>query len=278
MSILYDKTCFIKDVKPPRATTSKRPMTNNAVSEGTIQALSRFCARGLIVGVCLNRHKNRCSRCFFFRWNIVRDQNLHIADIAHHEARDAHQQRHAAKQHKHESHAGTMADTDQWTKHSCQDSSSHHPWLEYEVGQRSSGQHAYGHRDLRDHQARTKDFTLHVVRHLRLPDSVVAAVEKWDDERAEKPGDEPDGQRSAKPHEHDTQGGHRHHAPQDAIHLAARTTPGRHECSSDDAANGGYRVNDTQCRWTVAGTRQDHWSPQRHAYRPDKVRCKEGEL
>src|SRR5450756_2024580 len=134
MSILYDKTCFIKDVKPPRATTSKRPMTNNAVSEGTIQALSRFCARGLIVGVCLNRHKNRCSRCFFFRWNIVRDQNLHIADIAHHEARDAHQQRHAAKQHKHESHAGTMADTDQWTKHSCQDSSSHHPWLEYEVG------------------------------------------------------------------------------------------------------------------------------------------------
>src|SRR5450756_2531100 len=110
MSILYDKTCFIKDVKPPRATTSKRPMTNNAVSEGTIQALSRFCARGLIVGVCLNRHKNRCSRCFFFRWNIVRDQNLHIADIAHHEARDAHQQRHAAKQHKHESHAGPMAD------------------------------------------------------------------------------------------------------------------------------------------------------------------------
>src|SRR5450756_2017011 len=128
-----------------------------------------------------------------------------------------HQQRHAAKQHKHESHAGTMADTDQWTKHSCQDSSSHHPWLEYEVGQRSSGQHAYGHRDLRDHQARTKDFTLHVVRHLRLPDSVVAAVEKWDDERAEKPGDEPDGQRSAKPHEHDTQGGHGHHAPQDTM-------------------------------------------------------------
>src|SRR5450756_3124874 len=217
MSILYDKTSFIKDVKPPRATTSKRPMTNNTASEGTIQALSRFCAYGSIVGVCLNRHRNPCSRCFFFRWNIVRNQDLHIADIAHHEARDAHQQRHAAKQHKHESHTRSTANADQWAKHSCQYSSRHHPWLEYEVRQWPSGQHRYGHRDLRDHQACAKNFTLHIVRHLHLPDSVVAAVEKWDDERTEKPGDEPDGQRSAKPHEHDTQGGHGHHAPQDAV-------------------------------------------------------------
>ena len=158
MSILYDKTSFIKDVKPPRATTSKRPMTNNAASEGTIQALLRFCACGSIVDVCLNRYRNRYSRCFFFRWNIVWNQNLHIADIAHHEARDAHQQRHATKQHKHESHAGTMADTDQWTKHSCQDPSRHHPGLEYYVRQCPSGQHSYGHRDLRDNQECAKDY------------------------------------------------------------------------------------------------------------------------
>ena len=37
MSILYDKTSFMKDVKPPRATASKRLMTNNTASRDTLQ-------------------------------------------------------------------------------------------------------------------------------------------------------------------------------------------------------------------------------------------------
>src|SRR5450756_2721592 len=102
MSILYDKTSFIKDVKPPRVGTSQHPTTINTASRATLRTLSRFCAYGSIVDVCFERHRNRYSGHFFVGWNIVWNQDLHIADIAHHEARDAHQQRHAAKQHKHE--------------------------------------------------------------------------------------------------------------------------------------------------------------------------------
>src|SRR5450756_1542522 len=120
MSILYDKTSFIKDVKPPRVGTSQHPTTINTASRATLRTLSRFCAYGSIVDVCFERHRNRYSGHFSVGWNIVWNQDLHIADIAHHEARDAHQQRHATKQHKHESHAGATADADQWTKHSCQ--------------------------------------------------------------------------------------------------------------------------------------------------------------
>src|SRR5664280_1916642 len=256
MSILYDKTCFIKDVKPPRVGTSQHPTTNNTSSGATLRTLSRFCAYGSIVDVCFERHRNRCSGHFFVRWNIVWNQNFHVADIAYHEARDAHHERHATKQHKHESHAGTTTDTDQWAKHSCQYPSRHHPWLEYEIRQWPSGQHRYGHRYLCNHHACAKDLALHVVRHLRLPDGIVAAVEKRDDERSEKSGDEPDGQRPAKPHEHDAQSGHGHHAPQ----------------------NAGHRVDDAQCGRTITCTRQDHGGPQRHAHRCDEVRGEETEL
>src|SRR5664279_3803840 len=278
MSILYDKTCFIKDVKPPRATASKRPTASNTAAGAMIQTLCRFPTCDSIVDIYLDRHRNCRSRHFFVGWNIVGNQDLHLADIAHHETRDAHQQCYTSEQHKYERHAGTTADADEWTKNSCQGPSRHHPWLEYEIRQWSSGQHRYGHGNLRDHQARAKDLALHVVRHLRLPDSIVAAVEKRDDERSEKSGDEPDGQRPAKPHEHDTQSGHGHHAPQNAVHLAARSTLGRHESASDDTADSGHRVDDAQCGRTITCTRQDHGGPQRHAHRCDEVRGEETEL
>src|SRR5450830_1559827 len=96
---------------PSRATTLKRPITNNTASGDTIRTSLRFYACGSVVGVCPNRHRNRFSGRSFIRWSIVWNQDLHIADITYHEARDAHQQRHATKQHKHDSHVNATAAT-----------------------------------------------------------------------------------------------------------------------------------------------------------------------